>query len=187
MKLPVTTPMMTDARPSEAGDDFGTPEEVCDLLYDFWDGTRGIDLDPCTGPTAIVRAKKMWSVGGLQLPWFTVGAADEDDAVNTVFVNNPYSRMPIWGAKIWQEVVRKSRKQELIWLPPASTSAGWWANFAAKSDAVAFTRRLNFLGGQEGQSNARFHSALVYYGPRVRRFEKIFRPITTYFSEGRSR
>jgi hypothetical protein len=174
--------MRRDHRTSKAGDDFGTPENVCKLLYDFWDGPPA--LDPCTGPTAILRAHAKWSVGGLQRDWFGDGRWE-------VFVNPPYSRLLPWMRKCWEEI-SVSRlhpewpKCELIALPPASTSSGWWEKYASQADAVAFTKRLSFIGGPDGglsQGSARFSSALIYYGPRTERFKEVMAPITTWFAK----
>lgn len=166
-------------RRSKPGDDFGTPENVCDLLYELWDGIP--DLDPCTGPTAIFQAKEMWSVGGLQRQWF-------NERRRTAFVNMPYSRLAPWMRKCFVEAhsAECPSMPELIALPPASTSAGWWKEYASTADAVVFTKRLNFIGSATGglqSGNARFHSALIYFGPRPARFGRVMEPITTWFAK----
>jgi hypothetical protein len=186
--------MREQDKPSNAGDDFGTPEEVCNLLYEFWDGPP--DLDPCTGPTAIFRAVEMWHVGALQRTFFENGR-------RTAFVNMPYSRLAAWTRKCALEYWRGNcfgdldgvatmgdyrrrlpilHERELIMLPPASTSAGWWKRWVSTADAIAFTERLNFIGAPgEALANARFHSALVYRGHRWKKFRDVMAPITTMF------
>lgn len=178
--------MREQDKPSKAGDDFGTPAEVCDLLYEFWDGIP--DLDPCTGPTAIFQAAESWRVGALQRTWFENGR-------QTAFVNPPYSRLAAWMRKAaleywsgncfgdlssdrrrWQWMY----KRELVVLPPASVSADWWKRWVSTADGIVFTKRLNFIGAPgEVNGNARFHSALVYRGHRWEKFRNVMAPITT--------
>jgi hypothetical protein len=160
---------------SKTNDTFCTPRKVWQPVID----TLGpIGFDPCSHPNASVPAAtrvllpklyyrpKTGQVGGnpygitgsrvhyadgLEVPWSNKGL---------LFVNPPYSRLQ------YDPWIQKGREEceEVVYLLPVRTSAGWWQDQAAYADAITFWRgRIVHEGMEHG---APFHQALAYFGPR---------------------
>ena len=172
-------------------DDWCTPPEVDDCLFEFWGGP--CDLDPCSNSVSIIRAKKALTAGGLHLPW-----------KRHTFENNPYSKMLRWVDKSGVEVA-KGHVRELVTLWPVATSTVWWKRavglepippFAEGEKEIwmpnpqlVFPKRLAFLD-ENGQkvSGCRFDSVLFFYGKTERRrkdFLHAFSNLTNWSTKGR--
>ncbi len=143
--------------------DWNTPESVLKLVRRF----DAIRLDPRSNGGSIVGAKVEWSeeVNGLGQSWAIRGRG-------VVYVNPPYGRTIIeWARKIRREA---DAGVEVVALLPARTDARWWQQGEAfeSAAAVCFWRgRITFCCAP---ASAPFPSAVVYWGPRALRFQRIF-------------
>jgi hypothetical protein len=156
---------------SSANTGWGTPQEVIDRVLKV----GGVGLDPASNAESIVPASIKWSgpsgdgLDGLSLPWHVLMKGSEPDSL--VYVNPPYGR-GITGPWV-EKMDRESRRGvEIIALLPARTDTAWFQLALRGAQALClWSGRLTFLGAP---SSAPFPSAIVYWGPRVRRFESAF-------------
>lgn len=144
-----------------------TPQKVLKLVRAF----DTIGLDPCSNPAAIVGATTAW-----QLPEDN-GLVESWEGHGLVWMNPPFGEEKENGTTI-QDWVQKAAYEaahgvEIIGLVPSYTGAAWFQeNCAPPRTAVCFWRgRIKFLGAEHGCT---FSTALVYWGPRVELFAKIF-------------
>jgi hypothetical protein len=143
--------------------DHGTPEPVAEgIIYPVLGDP--VDLDPCSNPDSIIRARRkvMLPEDGLAIPWR-----------DKTFVNPPYGDKLI--KPFMEKIVSSYRHDgaEIIALIPANVSAEWF-------DIVATTARAAFLWGPgEGgrrvkfrgnEHSATFASVVAYWGPDLPKF-----------------
>ncbi len=120
-----------------------------------------VDLDPCSNPDSIIRARRavMRPEDGLSFPWR-----------GKVFVNPPYGDKEI--SPFIEKIVSDSRHNgaEIIALIPANVSAEWFDLVAATARAAFLWgpgeggRRLKFGGNEH---HATFASVVAYWGPNL--------------------
>lgn len=174
-----------------ATDHWCSPPEVADPLEQLFDGPVG--TDPATNKHSLIWARRHYTIGGLHLPWGD-GSKLYDDGFN----NPPYSSTGPWITKGLHEL-DSERINELVYLVMSVPSVGWWVeacNYAPRNPRILITERLCFidpkeklkkkLGHKVKKMNARFDTALIYYGSRTREFEKEFASITRWSTWGRS-
>lgn len=134
-----------------------------------------VDLDPCSNPQSIIRARRKVMLeegedprgGGLAIPW----------KVRTVFVNPPYGKKTGLIEEWIKKIVVENRRHgcAVVALLPANVSAEWFDMVVATSRACFLWgpgiggRRLQFIGNEHG---ATFHSALAYWGPDLPAFTR---------------
>jgi len=101
---------------------------------------------------------------GLEVSWYA-----------SVWCNPPYSRGQVirWARKAIQEAVCGS---EVLMLTPADVSTAWFRELRENCDAVCLLRRrVGFLRPDgTAMPGAKFGSAVWYFGPRRRRFDRIW-------------
>lgn len=147
-------------------EDWCTPEWLINIIRVFGHGS--IDLDPCSNPNSVVRAKEEWTSGALERAWRGHGL---------VYCNPPYSRQLIkWAERIqldsWE---RASDSDHLILLVPSRTDTNWWHTAITSASAVLFFKgRLKF---SDSENSAPFPSTLIYYGNTPRDFTEMFGPL----------
>lgn len=140
--------------------DWNTPADVLEFVRRF----APIALDPCSNAGSIVDAAQEWIFDrdgdSLAKDWIADGL---------IYVNSPYGREIIdWIRKC--AIQAEENQAEIIALVPARTDTAWW-RIASEADGICFVRgRLKFLGAP---SNAPFPSALIYWGDRFKRFERV--------------
>lgn len=153
---------------SHESDEWLTPPEVLECVYAFDE----VALDPCSHRDSLVVAREKYDIrrrqDGLALPWRGL-----------TWCNSPYGdALPLWLCKAYYSWLH--RKVESILLVPASTSIGWWHDYAVRAASVAFWRgRISFRlprGAKKNSNSPFFSSALLYFGKRVRRFREAFEP-----------
>lgn len=159
-----------------SSDSLCTPPEIIDRVYELYDGT--IDCDPCSNEHSIVRAKSIYTWGGLIRPW------DE-----LTYANWPYSTNEPWVDKACLEM-RVGHVRELVILCMTATSTVWWQRamtIPRRNPRVIFTKRIKFLGpgGKPLANGARFDTSLIYYGSKTKRFDKLFSRVAMWTTWGR--
>lgn len=155
-------------------DEWCTPPKVATPLEQFWGYA---DLDPCSNDRSIVKAREIYTWGGLTRPW-----------KKKTYQNHPYSINEPWATKAVFEM-RIGNVSELVVLCMTATSTGWWQTFMQKpkrNPRVICTKRLHFLG-PDGKpiDSSRFEPALIYYGTRHKAFDKEFGHIAMWSTWGR--
>jgi hypothetical protein len=167
-------------------DSYCSPPEIADPLEQFANGP--VSLDPFSNPFSLIKARRAFYAGALQLPW---GGYEKNDG--DLFENPPYSRLTVCTDKGLEEM-RVGNVHELIRLVTVSTSTGWWqraVNFKRFNPRLLFTTRISFLLPCKGPvakrktANARHESVLIYYGARAKRFEKYFGHLSQWTRWGR--
>jgi len=151
-----------------------TPPKYVDAIRRFFSGT--IALDPCSNEHSIVRAEVEYSLphtDGLAASW----------NFPTVFVNPPYGSDRERGTTIrdWLRKCAETHAKhgtEVLALVPVATNTRHWKLYvwgAATAVAFLYDTRLRFLvDGKAGGKGAPMSCAIVYWGPRYERFEKMF-------------
>jgi hypothetical protein len=165
-------------------DEFCTPPEFTNPLVDFFEGP--VDCDPCSNARSIVAARTAYTFGGLTRPWGgpTVGAGR-----GTAYSNWPYSTNLPWVTKSLLEL-KTQRVRELVILCMIATSTVWWSHLMRvprRNPRVFATARIRFIGvdGTVTKDTSRFDPALIYIGPRVKRFDKHFGHLAKWSTWGR--
>ena len=151
-----------------------TPPKYVDVIREFFGGEIG--LDPCSNRYSVVAAAveyRLPDCDGLTKQW---------DA-STVFVNPPYGRDPERGSSIRDWLAKcaythERNGSEVLALVPVATNTRHWKDFvfgAARAVAFLYDTRLRFLeNGKETGKGAPMACAMVYWGSRYERFEKMF-------------
>ena len=145
-------------------DTWNTPQEVVDLVVEYFGGP--VELDPCSNNAANPNVPC--------LRCFT----EEDDGLsfqwnaNSVFMNHPYSDSKTWIPYARQQF-DEGNVQELIMLIKLDISTKWYRSIADRP-WVAINKRLRF---GDGTGAAPFQSALFYLGPDPGRFFEVFGPL----------
>lgn len=167
-------------------DSWCSPPPITDRLVEFFGGP--VDVDPCSNARSIVQARLALTTGGLARPWRLPRPVDR-----TFYENFPYSQPDAWTAKLLAELAC-GNVVEGIRLSMFSCSAQWWADQCAKprrNPRILALKRIAFLdpyASEAGQKrmSCRFEPALIYFGPRWRRFDKVFAALTRWSTWGRS-
>lgn len=148
--------------------DWCTPPIVLDVIRQV----GPIILDPCASAVGFVDADIEWtgvsgSFDGLRNRWI-----HPRDKRGVVYMNPPYSEMASWIAKARSEA---GDGAEIVALIPARPDTKYWQDDIFRfANAVCFWRgRITFLGAPHP---APFPSAVVYWGPNLRRFEAALTP-----------
>lgn len=169
-------------------DDEYTPDELCELIRDFFGGD--IDLDPCAAPSSFVNARVQYFKGddGLSLSWTATQSEPSSDAfsykIRTRYVNPPYSRPGPWLKKIVETHSQIDRANprpypadagDTIALVKCDPSTKAWA-WAWQADAILFfARRIPFANpNRTTRSPAKFPCALLYWGDHAEAFRDWF-------------
>ena len=151
-----------------------TPPKYVNAIRGFFGGD--IALDPCSNEYSIVKAIVEYRLphsDGLTKPW---------DA-STVFVNPPYGRDKERGTGIrdWLRQCSETHSQygtEVLVLVPVATNTRPWKDFvfgAAEAVTFLYDTRLRFLeNGKDAGKGAPMSCAMIYWGSRYERFEKMF-------------
>jgi hypothetical protein len=164
-------------------DEWCTPHDVADPLAQFFGGPVGVD--PCSNDRSVVQAHTVYTWGGLSRPWCRPGFAKKGD---TSFANWPYSTNDPWAGKAAYEM-RVGHVRELVILCMTAVSTKWWSGLMAykkRNPRVICTKRLKFLGpdGQK-EDSSRFDPALIYYGTRLKAFDREFGHLAQWSTWGR--
>jgi hypothetical protein len=135
-----------------------------------------IALDPCSNEHSIVGATVEYRLpkqDGLHSSW------DYD----TIYVNPPYGADRERGTTIkhWLRRCAQAHEQhgsQVLALVPVATNTKHWKEYVfGIADAIAFLydTRLKFLvDGKAGGKGAPMSCAMIYWGPNVSHFEKVF-------------
>ncbi len=148
---------------SSENQDWCTPPLVLDSIREV----GPIILDPCAARIGLVNAAVEWygppgSIDGLSRPW-----TGPDLKRGVVYMNPPYADVAAWVARASSEAWAGA---EVVALIPARPDTKYWHNEIFKfANAICFWRgRITFVGAPHA---APFPSAVVYWGPNLRRFE----------------
>lgn len=148
------------------GDSWSTPPEILDDARALFGGS--IDLDPATHPAAQLRvdARACYTkeTNGLEHEWH-----------GKVWLNPPYS-FPLvqqFALKLIAEY-DAARVTEALILVNNATSAKWFQALLARFPACFFEGRIAFLYDDGAKAGARQGQALMYLGPNVQDFRRIF-------------
>lgn len=172
--------------PGASSDAWCTPPEIGDPLVEFHGGP--VDFDPCSNERSIILARMALTSGGLVLPWRLARPVDW-----TGYQNDPYSKSDDWTAKMLVELAR-GNVREHIRLCMMSTSTQWWADMCTKprrNPRILALKRIAFLDpfakdAGKKRMGCRFEPALVYFGPRAKRFDRTFAHLTRWSTWGRT-
>jgi hypothetical protein len=153
-----------------------TPPKYVEAIRRFFSGT--ISLDPCSNEYSIVKAEveyRLPQTDGLTASW----------DFPTVFVNPPYGsdRERSTTIRDWLRNCADAHAHhnaEVLALVPVATNTRHWKLYvwgAATAVAFLYDTRLRFLvDGRDGGKGAPMSCAMVYWGPRYERFERVFLP-----------
>ena len=147
---------------SSAKPDWDTPPEVVARVVELF---GEIDCNPCSGSTFNVPARVHYTAedDGLTRDW-----------LGNVYMNPPYGRtIGQWIDKAFAELV-DDRIDSIVMLLPARWYRKWWRLATSNADGIAIIRgRLTFSGWP---APAPFPSAVLYFGPDVPSFQRVFAP-----------
>lgn len=127
-------------------DSYGTPLD----FYQELDKRFHFYLDPCAWPTNALNTPQFFTEvdDGLSLDWNP----------GPVFTNPPYSKMPLWSKKAYEESLKGNL---VVGLVRHDTSTRWWNNWIkGKAWIEPIPYRIRFVGG-DGAYN--FPSTLVIW------------------------
>lgn len=153
---------------------WGTPLKYARAITEFFGGP--VSLDPCSNKYSIIDAITKYElpeVDGLLASW----------KFSTIFVNPPYGRdrkrntsIKDWLYRCYQANFQHSA--EVLALVPVATNTRHWKKYVfgvATSVAFLYDTRLRFLeNGIDTGKGAPMSCAMIYWGNRYDRFEKIF-------------
>jgi len=165
-------------------DSLCTPPSIIEPLKELFDGE--IDCDPCSNEHSLVGALTTYTWGGLARPW---GGAGVGRGKRRAYSNWPYSTNDPWASKAVYEM-KIGNVHELAVLCMAVPSTVWWRNLMIepkRNPRVLMTKRLKFYGpnGKPLKDSARFDTALIYYGRKEAKFDRLFQAITMWSTRGR--
>lgn len=152
---------------SSARADWTSPTPIVERVAALMGGR--VDLDPCSGATPTVPARRRLTIAddGLAKRWH-----------GRVYLNPPYGpALPEWVAKLVGEH-RAGRVAEAVALLPARTDTAWFRELREFPRCFLFGR-LRF---SEAESVAPFPSMLVYLGDRVGEFASAFADLGDVFT-----
>lgn len=148
-----------------SSDSLCTPPDILTPLYELYAGR--VSCDPCSNEHSLVVADRVLTSGGLVFPWG-----------KKTYANWPYSSNDPWVDKAIYEM-KIGRVAELVILCMTATSTRWWNKamvLPRRNPRVMCTKRIKFLGpnGKPLPHGARFDTSLIYYGPNVKKFDRLF-------------
>jgi hypothetical protein len=155
-----------------------TPPDVCALLHAF----GNVALDPCSNAYSMVRAGVELRRGGLHaMAWAERAPKLHTDPRAFAYVNSPYgAALPRWTARIVLE--HRECGIEVVQLMPARIETRWFRAARDGASSIGIVRgRLRFWRRGKQRHPAFFPSALLYYGSRVREFERVFSSIADFY------
>jgi ParB family chromosome partitioning protein len=154
-------------RPSQETNEWYAPEQVIEAARTVM---GSIELDPASCPQANrrVRAQRIFTVreDGLKKPW----------KAESLFLNPPFglvdneSYVGLWIRKLIGEYEAGRTRQALL-IVMATVSHRWFRPLWSFPMCVTF-KRLKFVRGSPKNTECRptFGSAIIYFGPEVKRF-----------------
>jgi len=154
--------------------DWCTPRRYVEAVKLCFGGR--IDLDPCSNRHSIVGARveyRLPKTDGLAASW----------EFKHIYVNPPYGADRERGTRIGDWLRRCSEANaehgsEVLALVPVATNTGHWKRFVwgvATGIAFLYDTRLRFLeNGEDKGKGAPMSCAMVYWGNRFTRFERVF-------------
>ena len=163
--------MKLDKLFSKGSDEWVTPQDLFDQLYDEFD----FSLDPCANPEnfwcqfcitkngLFVRTAEGYvcdnKIDGLNQEWFIDGACN-----GNIFMNPPYSEYPIWIKKAYEE---SQKGCTVVCLIAARTDTKIWQDFIFKkaSEIRFIMGRVKFERSDGAKNSAPFPSAIVIFRP----------------------
>lgn len=160
-----------------------TPRKALAPVYRMW--PRGIGLDPCGDPDAIVCAARVFDIrdgpefNGLTAEWL------DPSHERTAFWNPGYKYLSPW-VKRAVEFTGRCSQSETIGLVPPSTDTDWWADGVwAQAAAVCFVRgRFKFLKRGKVDPAPRGLSSFVLHAHEDVRAAAIRRFVTCFATVG---
>jgi hypothetical protein len=151
-----------------------TPRAYVEAVRTVFGGA--IDLDPCSNRHALVGARVEY-----RLPHRDGLAASWD--FQRIFVNPPYgadrrrgTRIADWLARCLA-AHRQHRAEVLALVPVAVNTRHWKDSVWGQAAAVCFladTRLKFMIDGSDDSKGAPMACCMIYWGGRVRRFERVF-------------
>jgi len=142
-------------------DCWNTPVEFVGDVIRFFNGS--LDLDPCSNsiesPNVPARQVYTEETNGLAHEWIA----------DSVFMNHPYSNSKEWVPYAASQYECGNAK-EMVLLIKLDVSTKWWRS-VEKYPWIAVNRRLRF---GTATSAAPFQSAIVYLGPNLDEFRRVF-------------
>jgi hypothetical protein len=118
--------------------DWNTPQNIVDLVHDFFGGSP--DVDPCSNPNSIVGARRDYQLergeNGLAVDW-----------QKSFFLNPPYGTGVLnWVIKAANQAAQGATGLGLM---PQRTDSRWGQYVLAEARAVCFLRgRVMFVGAE---------------------------------------
>jgi hypothetical protein len=121
---------------------------------------KKLDLDPCSNPFSIVKAKTKYmrenGDDGLALPWFGL-----------MYVNGPFSKLLPWAERLAAELAKPRSQRKVLgvgFMVNADNSPEWWHTLVAHLHLrLDFDDRLEFIPppGVEPSKNDRPQTLLM--------------------------
>jgi hypothetical protein len=166
-QLPETPAPRDEDAPSELLD-HGTTSEEPKANRDAWCTNEAValalpkklDLDPCSNPFSIVKAKTKYmrenGDDGLALPWFGL-----------MYVNGPFSKLLPWAERLAAELAKPRSQRKVLgvgFMVNADNSPEWWHTLVAHLHLrLDFDDRLEFIPppGVEPSKNDRPQTLLM--------------------------
>lgn len=148
-----------------------TPPWIITHVREFIEPRRMLDV--CTERDNPTQADAFYIAGALETVWSDVMFGGE----HTWWCNPPFSEMMKWVDKAVQEARHGG---EGLFLSRADVRTKWYAKLRNNCDArVNIARSVAFRkpvagGGYEAMSGDFYGYAIWYFGPRRRRFERVF-------------
>lgn len=163
MNAPIEIPEL----PRE-NDDLGTPEKYLALVYAVLGDP--VDLDPCSNPWSLVRARRALSLhngdDGLRFKWSLYGS--------TFFCNPPYSYPLPWATRACE--AWSDHGMSGIWLGKLDPSTGWSSILRQhRTLQCDVDHRIKFEGGKHNSGS--IASSFVYFGHDPDLFRAVFSAI----------
>ena len=145
-----------------------------------------IDLDPASTPQAnqLVEARVFYTAqdNGLELPWFGNVYCNPPGGSAT-FQGEKVNQPGLWWAHAAKHHERRSYRQAAFMIFNLETirhALEWSCRQPLEYPTIFFRERLDYLrpspDGPVPQGSPTHPSALVYLGPNVARFRKVFGP-----------
>lgn len=159
-----------------ASQNWCTPPKYVRAVRDVFDDS--IALDPCSNRHSVVHAETEYCLpadDGLHRSW----------NFQTIYVNPPYGADRKRGTTIkdWLRrcaVAHDEHGSQVLALVPVATNTRHWKDYVfgvAQGVCFLYDTRLRFLvNGKDEGKGAPMSCAMVYWGLRFSRFEKVFLP-----------
>lgn len=151
---------------SNQSNDFNTPPGILEPIYKFW--PEGIDLDPCSNKTSMVKSKEAWGlpVNGLVMSWA---------GRKRVFVNPPYA--PYYLRDDGEDCISPKQYKDLQYDKERYTRYtiyDWLSKGLSESNTTTFARTGSGLIGEDSSVESIFLIPCRGMGSKV--WQKIILP-----------